>query len=71
MSNKETRRLLIREKLDRLEKLVSKMDIPSYVNKRNVTWLSKHLAVKNKDHINYTEAQQLVDELFKQGIAQG
>jgi hypothetical protein len=71
MSNKENRKLLIKAKLDQLEKLVSKMDIPGYVNKRNVTWLKKHLAVKNQNHSNYAEAKQIVEDLLRQGVTSG
>ena len=69
MSKKE-RRELIKVLLDRLEKLVSTMDVPVY-KRRSVAWLQKNLSDRNQSHKNYQEAITIVDELVQHGVSHG
>ena len=49
----------------RLEKLLKYFDIPSFrhtLNKNNLTWLNKHLDLKNKHNPNLKEAIILIKD---------
>lgn len=52
------------EHLNKLTIILQKLNIPFYrltLNKNNLMWLSKNLKKKNSKHVNYNEAQSLVD----------
>ena len=55
-------------KLEKLEKLVSKMDVPVY-RRRNVRWLQSHLHERNLQHKNYQQAMEIIEELLCNGVA--
>lgn len=54
-------------KLAEIEKLISKMDLPSYrktvKHNDDARWLKNNLHVKNKDHKNYPRAMELLNEI--------
>ena len=58
------------EKLDELEKLVKRMDVPEF-KVRNVGWLNRNLAIRNKDAKGFERANELIVELLKNGISNG
>ena len=56
---------MINDSIIRLEKLLKCFDVPSFrrtLNKNNLTWLNKHLDLKNKNHPSYTEASTLIND---------
>jgi hypothetical protein len=57
----------IEAKLDTLEKLVRKMDVPAF-RTRSVLWLARNMAIRNSGHANFQEAQELVKELCQLGV---
>jgi hypothetical protein len=54
------------EAYERLAKLTSRMDVPSY-NVKKAQWLSKNLETRNKNHPNYKEAIELVELILRRG----
>ena len=60
----------IQETLNRLERIVRKMDVPGF-RRRNVSWLSKYMHERNASHPQYNEAISLVQELLSHGVANG
>jgi hypothetical protein len=58
------------EMLDELESLTRKMDVPPF-KVRNVAWLNRNLAVRNKDAEEYPRAKELIKELLSNGVANG
>jgi hypothetical protein len=69
MAQQETREL-IKDLLDRLEKLVTPMDVKAY-KRRNPSWLQKNMADRNSKHPNFEEASTIVEELLKHGVSHG
>lgn len=57
----------LQEKLDRLESLTRKMDVPSG-RRRNPGWLNRNLCVRNLTHKDYEIVMELVKELLSNGV---
>lgn len=57
----------IEEAKQKLAKLTSRMDVPSF-RTGSVVWLDKNLAARNSDHPKYKEARELIDELLRRGV---
>lgn len=55
-------------KLDELESLTKTMDVPEF-KRRNVYWLRKHLADRNKSHKNFEKAFSIITELANWGVS--
>lgn len=57
-----------REKVQDLEALISKMDIPFYrktiKSKDGIRWLARNLAVRNFNHKDYPLVEKLIKELL-------
>lgn len=54
--------------IQRLEKLLKGMDIPSnrkYVNLNNLKWLHKNLGARNSSHPSFKEAMSLIDRAIQ------
>lgn len=58
----------IERKLEELEGLVKKMDVPTF-KYRSVKWLARNLVVRNSKHPDYQKAMELVTELARKGVA--
>lgn len=56
------------ELLQELERLTSKMDVPTY-RRRNVRWLERNLALRNADRPEFQRAKEIIGELLQNGIA--
>ena len=56
------------EKIQELEKLISKMDLPFYrktiKSGDSLCWLSRNIAVKNSTHPDYNKAISLLKEIL-------
>ncbi len=57
-------------KLDELETLAKKMDVPEY-RVRSVGWMNRNLAIRNKDDKGFERATELIRELLKNGVSNG
>lgn len=56
---------------NRLEQILSTMDIPEYrreINFGNISWMTRNLSFRNRDNENYEEAMKLVKMLYKELI---
>lgn len=56
------------ETIQKLEKLLRKMDIPSnrkYINLNNLKWLHRNLGVRNSSNPDFEEAMKLVNLAIK------
>ena len=52
--------------LDKLGKLTASMDVPEF-RRRSPYWLSRNMKVRNSDHSNYSEANEVIKVLLKRG----
>jgi hypothetical protein len=54
-------------KLAEIEKLIAKMDLPTYrksvKHNDDARWLKNNLGVKNKNHKNYTKTMELLNTI--------
>jgi len=50
-----------------LKSLLKGMDIPVF-RKNDIRWMSRNIAVRNKDHKNFKNASDLILEFISQGI---
>lgn len=54
-------------RLAEIQKLIAKMDLPSYrkevKHNDDARWLKHNLKVKNSEHKNYTKVMELLDSL--------
>lgn len=57
----------VRDMLLELERALNGMDVPQY-RKNNPKWLNKNLGIRNKDHPNFSKAQELIKKLVKLGL---
>jgi hypothetical protein len=57
----------IKAKVDELCRLTSKMEVPG-TRRTSIIWLSKNLAVKNRNHPDFARAMELITELRKIGV---
>ena len=57
----------IEEKKGRLGKLTNQMDIPAF-RLTSVAWLNRNMRVRNAEHKNFPEANDIVTELMKSGV---
>jgi hypothetical protein len=55
------------QKLAEIEKLIAKMDLPTYrktvKHNDDARWLKNNLAVRNANHKNYDKVMELLDSL--------
>jgi len=63
---------MTREEIDqsikRLSKLTRNMDVLEF-RRTSVKWLSRNLAIRNKDHPKFPEASEIVQDLHRAGIS--
>lgn len=53
----------------RLSEILSTMDIPEIrreINLGNLSWLTRNMAIRNRNHPDFEEAWSLVKKLFKE-----
>lgn len=55
------------QKLDQLEKLTENMDVPLF-RRRNVRWLLKNLAIRNRNHPDFQKSLEIIKELNAEGV---
>ena len=54
---------------ERLTEILSNMDVPEAkreINLGNLSWMTRNLAFRNKNHPNFKEAWSLIVKLFKE-----
>lgn len=54
---------------ERLEQILATMDIPENrreINFGNLSWMTRNLAIRNRNHPDFEEARDLVRKLFKE-----
>ena len=56
-----------KKSLDRLEFLVSEMDIPIF-RTRSIVWLNKNIHIRNQTHPNFKEAKEILTIHMKMGV---
>lgn len=64
------RKILLESHLSELERITKGMDVPVF-RRRNVSWLDKHLHLRNSQHKDYEKAIQLIKELLNNGVSHG
>lgn len=54
---------------ERLKQILATMDIPENrreINFGNLSWMTRNLVIRNRNHPNFEEAYDLVRKLFKE-----
>lgn len=55
----------------RLSEILSTMDIPEIrreINLGNLSWLTRNMSIRNRNHPDFEEAWNLVKKLFKEAM---
>jgi hypothetical protein len=60
-----------KESVEKLEKLIHKMNLPfnrtSHLNPTKLKWLQKNMVERNSDNIHFNEAMEIIEKLIDNG----